>query len=126
MDECDGACEKVNFAHTVLSKADSSPPMKEKMAELETTEVSGQADSSKGHQGHQDLSTMVQEENDLPCICSGNPAGIQNTDKKEEHPQKHVSQKSADSANKFSRLSAPSREEGPSTSKSGGEVIRTR
>ncbi|KAJ6665949.1 hypothetical protein lerEdw1_000852 [Lerista edwardsae] len=126
LDECDGACEKVNFTHTVLSKADSSPPMKEKMAQLEITEVSGEVDSSKVHQGHKDLSTMDQKDNDLPCIGSGNPAGIQNTDKKEEHPQKHVSQKSADNANTVSRLSALSREEVPSTSKSGGEVIRTR
>ncbi|XP_066493835.1 myosin light chain kinase 3 isoform X2 [Tiliqua scincoides] len=125
LDERDGACEKVNFAHMVLSKTDSNPPVKEKMAQLEITEVSGQADSSKGCQ--QDLSAVVQKDSDLPCISSGNPAGSQNMDKTlglEEHPQKLVSQKSKGCENKVSQLGAPSREVVPS--KSGGEVIRTR
>lgn len=129
LDECDGACEKVNFNQRDLSKTDSNPPMKEKVAQLETTETSGQADSLKGCQQHKDPSTVVQKDNDLLSISSSNPAGSQNMDKTpglEEHPHKLVSQKSKDSESKISQLSATSKEVVPSTSKSVGEIIRTR
>ncbi|XP_053127082.1 myosin light chain kinase 3 [Hemicordylus capensis] len=131
LDEREGTCEKVNLAGTVLSEADSVPHVKEGMPQLETTDVLGQANSPKGCRQQKDagIGNVIQN-NGVSFISSGNPVGRQNMDNKspdlDEPLKKLVNQKPKESESKASRFSPPGKEVVPSTSKSGGDVIRTR
>ncbi|XP_053905143.1 myosin light chain kinase 3 isoform X2 [Malaclemys terrapin pileata] len=140
LDENNGACEKVNSFNAVVSKVDSSPQVKERTTQLQTIAGSGKTNSSKNCQPQKDtgIKTLIPNHG-LPFINHG-PVGNKNViaeaiDKDrapglEEHYRKPINQKSKESENKPSTLSAISMEAVPSTSKSvsrgGCEVIRTR
>ncbi|XP_054856716.1 myosin light chain kinase 3 isoform X2 [Eublepharis macularius] len=130
LDEPDGVCEKVNLAGMDHSKTDSGPHGKERTAQLERTETLEQANNSKDCQQQKDASIRgLDQHDDLSCIAGGDPAGPENTDKDpglEEPPTKTGNPKSKESEKEISRLVSPAREAVPSTSKSGGEIIRTR
>ncbi|XP_050779020.1 myosin light chain kinase 3 isoform X2 [Gopherus flavomarginatus] len=140
LDENNGACEKVNSFNAVVSKVDSSPQVKERTTQLQTIADSGKTNSSKNCQPQKDtvITTLIPNHG-LPFINHG-PVGNKNViaegiDKDrapglEEHHGKPINQKSKESENKASTLSAMTMEAVPSTSKSvsraGCEVIRTR
>ncbi|XP_015264911.1 PREDICTED: myosin light chain kinase 3 isoform X2 [Gekko japonicus] len=121
LDEPDGVCEKVNSSGTNLSKADSGPCGKERMAQTETSDA-------LGCQQQKDVGISALVQNDaLCCIAGSNPPGLENTDKApglEEPPTKTVDPKPKESEKAASRLISPTREAVPSTS--GSEVIQTR
>ncbi|XP_074929943.1 myosin light chain kinase 3 [Chelonoidis abingdonii] len=140
LDENNGACEKVNSFSAVVSKVDSSPQVKERTTQLQTIAGSGKTNSSKNCQPQKDtVITALIPNHGLPFINHG-PVGNKNVitegiDKDrapglEEHHRKSINQKSKESENKASTLSAMTMEAMPSTSKSvsraGCEVIRTR
>ncbi|XP_042293189.1 myosin light chain kinase 3 isoform X2 [Sceloporus undulatus] len=132
LDECTGESEKVNSAGPVFSKVDSSVHVKERMVQPERTEMSGQTKSIKvcPKQKETGVKAAGQKSGLVSNLSSGTPSGSQNMDKTspglENLPQKHHSPKSKETEKNTSRLSAPTRETEPSTSKSGGEVVRTR
>ncbi|XP_026531753.1 myosin light chain kinase 3 [Notechis scutatus] len=120
LDEQHGTREKVNLSSVVLSKEDSRPCAAEKMAQLEPTEPLGWANGSKDCPRQKE--DIVQ--NDGPFCSSGsNPTETQNMDG-EKSPQKQVTPKQK--GGETSGLGTPAGEAVSSTSKSGGEVIRTR
>ncbi|ETE72968.1 putative myosin light chain kinase 3, partial [Ophiophagus hannah] len=120
LDEHHETREKVNLSSVVLSKEDSRPCAAEKMAQLEPTEPLGWANGSK------DCPRQTEDvvQNDGPFCSSGsNPTETQNMDE-EKPPQKQVTPKQK--GGETSGLGTPTGEAVSSTSKSGGEVIRTR
>ncbi|KAH0619613.1 hypothetical protein JD844_000382, partial [Phrynosoma platyrhinos] len=132
LDERAGECEKVNSASSVFSKVDSSIHVKERMAQPERREMSGQTKSIKvcPKQKEAVIKAAGQNSGLVSNLSSGNPSGSQNMDKTspdlEDFPQMHLSPKSKETEKNTSQFSTPTRETEPSTSKSGGEVVRTR
>ncbi|XP_048372145.1 LOW QUALITY PROTEIN: myosin light chain kinase 3 [Sphaerodactylus townsendi] len=118
LDEPDGVCEKVNVTRTDLSNAGSIPCGKERMSQAESTEV-------LGCQQQKDASIGALAKNDsLSCVTGGNLTASETTDR--EPPTKTVSPNPKESEKEVSQPVSPTQEAAPSTSKSGGEVIRTR
>ncbi|KAL8194917.1 UNVERIFIED_CONTAM: hypothetical protein K2H54_039658, partial [Gekko kuhli] len=119
----DGVCEKVNVAGEDLSKVDSSPCGKERMAPFETADA-------LGCQQQKDAGISVLVQNDGLCgITGSNPPGLANADKApglEEPPAKTVNPKTNPKPKESEKAASPTKEAVPSTSKSGSEVIRTR
>ncbi|XP_070808947.1 myosin light chain kinase 3 isoform X1 [Pituophis catenifer annectens] len=124
LDEQHGTREKVNLSSAVLSKEDSRPCAAEKMAQLEPTEPLGWANGSKDFPRQKETGNRDLVQKDGPFCSSGsNPKETQNMDE-EKSPQKQVTPKRK--GGEKSGLDSPAGEAVSSTSKSGGEVIRTR
>lgn len=124
MDEQHGTREKVNLSSAVLSEEDSRPCAAEKMAQLEPTEPLGWANGSKDCPRQKETGNRDLVQKDGPFCSSGsNPTETRNMDK-EKSPQKQVTPKRK--GGEKSGLDTPAGEAVSSTSKSGGEVIRTR
>lgn len=124
MDDSDGAGEKVNLASSLLSKLDSSPCAKHKMLQLET-ETLGQPKSSKDCQKENGIRSVIQS-NGLSCINGDKQSGSQIVDRTPVLEENHANANPKKKDSTVSQFSPATLDSGPSTSKSGGEVIRTR
>ncbi|XP_058011571.1 myosin light chain kinase 3 isoform X1 [Ahaetulla prasina] len=124
LDEQHGSREKVNLSSAVLSKEDSRSCAAEKMAHLEPTEPLGWANGSKDCPRQKETGNRDIVQKDGPfCLSGSNPTETQNMDE-EKSAQEQVTPKRK--GGEKSGLDTPTGEAVSSTSKSGGEVIRTR
>ncbi|XP_074864643.1 myosin light chain kinase 3 isoform X2 [Carettochelys insculpta] len=140
LDEKNRVCETVNSFDTVVSKVDLGPQGKERTRQLQTMAGSGKTNSPKNCQSPKETGIKRLIPNDGLFFINHGPMGNKNvtaeaTDRdrapgQEEHHRKPINQKSQDTENKPSALTAISMEAVPSTSKSvsgvGREVICAR